>query len=107
MATGFMIPRSSSGGDPMTIEERIAQLETEVVAQRLITRALLGHMLANSRKPIGDVVRDLEEAAEKASPDLLPLPDVDLALQQAACQVAKKRMTAILGNLGALAARPR
>ena len=87
--------------------ELIEHLLVEVTMQRLVTRAIIGHMLANSRKPIAQIVADLEEAVEKTSPDVVPLPDVDPQLQEKASALARARMAALLDNIGALVARPR
>ena len=83
------------------------QLLVELTAHRLITRAIVGAMIANSRKPISTVIANLEEAMEKTSPDVIPLPDVDAAVQAEASLLARRRALAMLEDLGALVAPPR
>lgn len=80
------------------------QLLVELTAQRLITRAIVGAMIANSRKPISTVIAALEEAMEKTSPEMIPLPDVDPVVQAEASRLARRRAIAMLEDLGALVA---
>ena len=86
------------------VSELMQQLLLEMTTQRLITRALIGHMIANSRKPIASVIASLEEAVEKTSPELFPLPGVDPELQAKASLLAKARTEELLANLGAVVA---
>jgi hypothetical protein len=89
------------------VSELMQQLLLEVTTQRLITRAIVGHMIANSRKPIASVIASLEEAVEKTAPELFPLPGVDPELQAKASLLAKARTEELLANLGAVVAPPR
>ena len=89
------------------VSELLQQLLLEVTTQRLITRAIVGHMIANSRKPIASVIASLEEAVEKTAPELFPLPGVDPELQAKASLLAKARTEELLANLGAVVAPPR
>ena len=89
------------------VSRLIEQLLIEVTAQRLITRALIGHLMTHSRRPITALIASFEEAMEKTAPDLFPLPDVDTELQAKASALAKARAAAMLANLGAAVAPPR
>jgi hypothetical protein len=91
----------------MTTDELLEQLLVEVTAQRLVTRAIIGHIVANSPKAIPALIADFEEQMAKTSPDLLRLPDVDSDLQEKASLLAKARAAALLSNLSALVAPPR
>ena len=86
------------------VSELLQHLLLEMTTQRLITRALVGHMIANSRKPIASVIASLEEAVEKTAPELFPLPGVDPELQAKASLLAKARTEELLANLGAVVA---
>jgi hypothetical protein len=86
------------------VSELMQQLLLEVTTQRLITRALVGHLIANSRKPIASVIASLEEAVEKTAPELFPLPGVDPELQAKASLLARARTEELLANLGAVVA---
>ncbi len=85
--------------------ELIEQLLVEVTTQRLVTRAIVGQLLANSRKPITQVVADLQEAVDKIA--MIPLEDVAPELQDRASALARRRAAALLDNLGAFVAPPR
>jgi hypothetical protein len=84
----------------------IEQLIIEVTAQRLITRAIIAHMMAHAEKSMAQVMEDLEEAVRKTAPDLLPLPGVEPELQAKASAVIKARAAAMVDGIGALVARP-
>src|SRR5688572_25530543 len=103
----WRLNRHNMGTTPNPTPDRYEELLVELTAQRLITRAIIGHLMANSRKPISLVISSFEEALEKTSPDLMPLPDVDSALQAKASLVAQARARALLDNLGALVVPPR
>jgi predicted nucleic acid-binding protein len=85
--------------------ELIEQLLVEVTTQRLVTRAIVGQLLANSRKPVAQVVADLQEAVDKIA--MIPLEDVEPELQERASELARRRAAALLDNLGAFVAPPR
>ena len=80
------------------------ELLVEVTMQRLISRAIIGMMIANSRKPMSEVIANFAEALDKTAPEMLPLPDVDAELQAKASRLARRRAAALLENLGALVA---
>ena len=86
------------------VSELMQRLLLEVTTQRLITRALVGHLITNSRKPIASIIASLEEAMEKTAPELFPLPGVDPELQAKASLLAKARTEELLANLGAVVA---
>jgi hypothetical protein len=88
-------------------DELAEQLLIEVTLQRLITRAIIGVMLANSRKSMSRVIAEFAEALDKTAPDVVPLPDVDPEIQAKASRLARRRAAALLENLGALVAPAR
>ncbi len=85
-------------------EDLADELLIEVTTQRLITRAIIGVMLANSRKSMSTVIAEFAEALDKTAPGVVPLPDVDPELQAKASRLARRRAAALLENLGALVA---
>ena len=76
----------------------------ELTAQRLITRAIIGHLMSCSDRPIPVVIRAFKEAVAKTSPDHVVLPDVDRALQEKASALAIARADALLAGIGPLVA---
>jgi hypothetical protein len=85
----------------------VQQLLVEMTAQRLITRALIGHLVTHSRRSISGLIESFEEALAKTEPDFFPLPGVDTELQAQASALARTRAEALLANLGAIVAPPR
>jgi hypothetical protein len=83
------------------------ELLVEVTTLRLVLRAVIGVMVANSNKPMSEVVANFAEALDKTEPELLPLPDVDAELQAKASRLAHRRAAALLNDLGALVAPAR
>ncbi len=91
--------------DQVRQAELIEQLLVEVTTQRLVTRAIVGQLLANSRTPITQVVADLQEAVDKIA--MIPREDVAPELQDRPSAPARRRAAALLDNLGAFVAPPR
>jgi hypothetical protein len=87
--------------------KRLDHLRIELVAQRLTVRSIIGHQLSNSDKPLTLALRDFHEAAEKMSPDVMPLSDIDLALNRKGYELARRRAKALMKNFGALVALSR
>jgi hypothetical protein len=85
----------------------IEDLRIELAAQRLIVRSIIAHLLANSDKPMPLALRDLEEATVKMAPDVAPLADLDPVLHAKGYELARRRATALLSDLGPLVAPPR
>jgi hypothetical protein len=83
-------------------EEMIERLYVEVTAQRLIIRSLLAYIAVTSSRPLSQLITDLQDAAEKTSPDIVPLPDVERGIHEKASALAKERAAQFINDLGPL-----
>jgi len=87
-------------------EEMVERLLVEVTAQRLVMRSLLAYIAMTSRQPLSQLIADFREAAEKTSPDIVPLADVDRDIHERASALAKKRAAQFIEDLGPLTIKP-
>ena len=83
-------------------EDMMEQLFVEITAQRLIMRSLLAYIAISSRLPLTQLLADLDEAAKKTSPDVVPLPDLDRDIHEKASILARERAAQFLRDLGPL-----
>jgi len=84
------------------LSEEIERLLVEVTAQRLIMRSLLAYIALSSKQPLAQLLADLQEAAAKTSPDVVPLADVDRDIHEKASALAKRRAEQFVRDLGPL-----
>jgi hypothetical protein len=88
-------------------EEMIERLLVEVTAQRLVIRSLLAYLAVTSGRPLSQLLADLQEAADKTSPDVAPLPDVERHIHEKASALAQERATQFVRDLGPLTLGPK
>jgi hypothetical protein len=81
-------------------EKLLEQLLVEVTVQRLVTRAIITEMVANSTLPIAHLIDSMEESAAMTSPEFFPLSDVDPELQAKASRIAQARAKALFVDFG-------
>lgn len=82
--------------------EAIEQILVELAAQRLIMRSLLAYVAITSKEPLAELMRHLREAAEKTSPAVVALPDLDPKLHEKASALAHERAAQFVRDLGPL-----
>lgn len=87
-------------------EETVENLIIEVTAQRLVIRSLLAYIALTTKQPLAEMIADFQAAAEKTSPDVVPLPDVERELHEKASALAKLRAEQFIQDLGRLTAKP-
>jgi len=88
-------------------EEMIERLLIEVTAQRLVIRSLLAYIAISSNQPLSRLLADFREAAEKTSPDVVPLADVEREIHEKASALAQERAAQFIKDLGPLTLKPK
>ena len=88
-------------------EETVEKLVIETTAQRLVIRSLLAYIALTTDQPLTQMIADFQVAAERTSPDVVPLADVDREIHEKASALAKSRAEQFLQDLGRLTLKPR
>lgn len=86
-------------------EETVENLIIEVTAQRLVMRSLLAYIALTTKQSLAEMIADFQIAAEKTSPDIVPLPDVERGVHEKASALAKARAEQFIQDLGRLTAK--
>jgi hypothetical protein len=84
------------------VQQQIDELWLEVVAQRLITRGIITHMVTYSDRPIKEVFGAFQEACRRLPPEAASIPDLDPDLHRKAAELALARANDLMAEFGRL-----